>query len=97
MKSAKVILVLAMAAVGFIGYSYMRDTQPLETKKFVDYEKEYKENIIVLFANQDTMKRQLRHLQADVDSLKKGQIGIYKAIKEGATKKDFIDEILKEF
>ncbi len=97
MKTGNILFFLAVIAACIVGYSYMRDTQPLETKHFEDYETEYKENIIVLFANQDTMKRQLRHLQADVDSLKAGQVGIYKAIKEGATKKDFIDEFLKEF
>jgi len=104
MKTGNILFFLAVIAACIVGYSYLRDTQPLETKHFEDYETEYKENIIVLFANQDTMKRQLRHFQADVDSLKAnvdslkaGQVGIYKAIKEGATKRNFIDEFLKEF
>ncbi len=97
MKTAKIILVIALAAIALVAYKHLRDTQPLETEHFENYEAEFRKEIDILKKNQDTMKRSLNRLEKNVDTLKTGQGVIYKTLKEGATKKSFINEILKEF
>ncbi len=96
MKTAISIIVILVAVL--VGYSfYESETKPLKEKRFEEYEAEFKKRIDVLEKNQDTMKRRLKRIENNVDTLKTGQGVIYQTIKEGATKRDFLDEILSDF
>ncbi len=98
MQMKTVISLIVIVVVVFVGYSfYESETKPLKEKRFELYEAEFRKEIEILKRNQDTMKRSLKRLEKNVDTLKTGQGVIYRTIKEGATKRDFLSEILNQF